>query len=249
MHFVGLDLAWGERNPTGVAVLDADGRLRHLGTAGDDASILAALAPFTAGDCLVAIDAPLIVPNRTGHRPAEREFNRVFARFHAGARPAFADKPELADPRAARLARALDLDIDPSSASRRRAAEVYPHPATVVLFGLDKTLKYKRGAFADRRTALLRLITLIEGLEHATPALRLDDAWAALHQRVRAATRPSELRREEDPVDAVLCAYVALFWHHRPHDVTVYGDHATGYLITPSLPPGRAAKPSRTHGD
>lgn len=191
MHFVGLDLAWGERNPTGVAVLDADGRLRHLGTAGDDASILAALAPFTAGDCLVAVDAPLIVPNRTGHRPAEREFNRVFARFHAGARP----------------------------------------------------------AFADRRTALLRLITLIEGLEHATPALRLDDAWAALHQRVRAATRPSELRREEDPVDAVLCAYVALFWHHRPHDVTVYGDHATGYLITPSLPPGRAAKPSRTHGD
>ena len=26
MYFVGLDLAWGERKPTGIAVVDADGR-------------------------------------------------------------------------------------------------------------------------------------------------------------------------------------------------------------------------------
>ncbi len=30
MYFVGLDLAWGERKPTGVAVLDDDGRLVHV---------------------------------------------------------------------------------------------------------------------------------------------------------------------------------------------------------------------------
>jgi predicted RNase H-like nuclease len=83
---------------------------------------------------------------------------------------------------------------------------------------------------------------LIEGLQDATPALHLNDEWAALHARARAATRPSQLRREEDPVDAVICAYVALFFHHRPHDVTVYGDYATGYLVTPTLPPERAPK-------
>ena len=47
MHFVGLDLAWGENEARrGVAVVDADGRLLHVGTAQDDASIPAAIAPY-----------------------------------------------------------------------------------------------------------------------------------------------------------------------------------------------------------
>jgi predicted RNase H-like nuclease len=29
MHFVGVDLAWGVKNPTGLAILDDDGRLVH----------------------------------------------------------------------------------------------------------------------------------------------------------------------------------------------------------------------------
>ena len=61
MYFVGLDLAWGERQPTGVAVLDASGTLLHLSARTHDADILDALAPFTGDDCLVGIDAPLIV--------------------------------------------------------------------------------------------------------------------------------------------------------------------------------------------
>ena len=43
MHFVGLDLAWGEKNNTGVAVVDSDGRLLHVGAAHDDESIEAAV--------------------------------------------------------------------------------------------------------------------------------------------------------------------------------------------------------------
>jgi hypothetical protein len=62
---------------------------------------------------------------------------------------------------------------------------------------------------------------------------------------VEAATRPGQLDRDEDSVDAVLCAYVALYWYHRPEDVTVYGDFATGYILTPTLPAERAAAPRR----
>lgn len=244
MHFVGLDLAWGEKNQTGVAVVDSDGRLLHVGAAHDDDSIATAVAPFTKDDCLVAIDAPLIVKNATGHRPAETQFNRDFQRFEAGARPAFTDRPEFKHPRAARIAERLGLDMDPSSSSSRRAIEVYPHPATVVLFELEKTLKYKRGPFADRHRELLRLMTLIEGLDDATPRLRVNRsvAWVELRKRVEAATKPSHLDRDEDPVDAVICAYVGLFWYHRPEDVTIYGDAASGYIVTPSLPEARRAK-------
>lgn len=241
MYFVGLDLAWGEKNQTGVAVIDASGRVLHVGVAQDDDDIGAAIEPYISGDCLVAIDAPLIVKNPTGHRPCERDLNRDFQRFDAGARPAFTERPEFKHPRGARIASALGLDMDPSSSSNRRAIEVYTHPASVVLFGLDKTLKYKRGAFDDRQRELLRLMTFIEELDTATPRLRANRNvnWVELRKRIEAATRPGQLDRDEDPVDAMLCAYIALYWYHRPEDVTIYGDFASGYILTPSLPPDR----------
>jgi predicted RNase H-like nuclease len=247
MHFVGLDLAWGEKNHTGVAVVDSDGRLLHVSVAQDDESIEAAIAPYVSDECLVAIDAPLIVINPTGYRPCEAALNRDFQRFDAGARPAFTEKPEFKAPRGARIATALGLDMHPASTASRRAIEVYPHPATVVLFELKKTLKYKRGAVADRQSELLKLMTLIEGLDGATPRLRVNHnvAWVELRRRVAAATRPVQLDSNEDPVDAVLCAYVALYRYHRPDDVTVYGDFETGYIVTPTLPADQAAEPQR----
>lgn len=251
MHFVGVDLAWGEINQSGIAVVDVDGRLLHVGTASDDASIADAVAPYVSGDCWMAIDAPLVVNNPTGYRPCETALNRDFQRFEAGTHPANLKKPEFAPgPRGARLADALALDMDPASSATRRAIEVYPHPATVALFRLSKSLKYKKGPFEDRQHALLQLMTLIEGLDKATPRLRVNHnvSWVELRKRVAAATRPAQLDRDEDPVDAVICAYVALYWYHRPDEVTVYGDFATGYIITPALPPGLAPVSRRQVG-
>lgn len=249
MYFVGLDLAWGERKPTGVAVVDDDGKLVYVGVAQDDASIKAAIGPYVEEDCLVAFDAPLVVTNPTGQRPSEAALNRDFAKFEAGAHPTNTGKPEFAGtPRAARIANALDLDIDPNSSSSRRAVEVYPHPATVALFRLGRTLKYKAKpgrSVAQLRSELLRLLDLIETLAQATPPLRVtdDEGWIALRHAVETAERKSDLRRAEDPVDAVLCAYVALFATRRPGDVTVYGDAETGATITPTLPPDLVPAP------
>jgi predicted RNase H-like nuclease/ppGpp synthetase/RelA/SpoT-type nucleotidyltranferase len=255
MHFVGLDLAWGERNPTGVAVLDARGALQHLSAQTDDASVLQAVGRYAEGPVLVAVDAPLVVTNPTGNRPCEAALNRVFARFDAGAHPANTGKPEFAQgPRGARLARALGLDIDPASTAPRRALEVYPHPATVALFRLGRTLKYKQKPgrpLLQLREELLRLMTLLEGLREATPPLRVErhEGWQALRRQVVAATRKSELRRVEDQVDAVVCAYVGMFAERRPEDVTVYGDVDQGYIVTPTLPPGLLPTPRVANAD
>jgi predicted RNase H-like nuclease/ppGpp synthetase/RelA/SpoT-type nucleotidyltranferase len=249
MHYVGVDLAWGERKPTGVAVLDAAGRLVHVSAQTTDASIVTAVTPFVQGPCLVAVDAPLIVTNPKGNRPGEAALNRDFARFDAGAHPANTGKPEFADtPRGARLAAALGLDMDPASAAERRAIEVYPHPATVSLFRLGRTLKYKQRSgrtLPELRTALLELMRLLEGLaDAATPMVVTEhEGWRDLVDQVRSAQRKSDLRRVEDQVDAVVCAYIARYAVAHPEDVTTYGDLASGYILTPTLPAGHRPTP------
>jgi predicted RNase H-like nuclease/ppGpp synthetase/RelA/SpoT-type nucleotidyltranferase len=249
MHFVGVDLAWGDRRPTGLAVLDDEGRLVHVSAVRSDDEIAEALAPYVEGDCLVAIDAPLIVTNATGNRPAEAALNKDFARFDAGAHPSNTGKPEFAvQPRGARIAARLGLDMNPRSGRARRAIEVYPHPATVALFRLGRTLKYKNkpGRDLDQlRSELVVLIGLLEGLATADPPLHVDGtpagptrgrAWRRLRSAAEQAGRKSELRVVEDQVDAVVCAYVGLHAERRPELTTTYGDVETGYIVTPTLP-------------
>lgn len=249
VHFVGIDLAWGDRRPTGLAVLTGKGQLAHLSAATTDESITTALAPYTSGKCLVAIDAPLVVINPSGNRPAERALNRDFAKYDAGAHPSNTAKPEFSGtPRGARLATGLGLDIDPESTARRRAIEVYPHPATVSLFRLGRTLKYKQKPgrpLPQLKAELLRLMRLLEGLASASPAIHIgeSEAWRALAVQVENAARKADLRRAEDQVDAVVCAYVAMYAARRPERVTTYGDLAEGYIVTPTLPADHAPDP------
>ncbi len=255
MHYVGVDLAWGQRRPTGLAVLDSDGQLRHLSHEVDENALLATLAPYVEGPCLVGFDASLVVVNPTGNRPCEAALNRDFARFDAGAHPSNTSRREFVDgSRGARLATRLGLDMDPASRSSRRAIEVYPHPATVALFRLGRTLKYKDKTGRPLhllREEMLRLVTALEGLRTASPALHLtgNTHWRDLVEKVDGARRKSELRRVEDEVDAVVCAYVALFAERRPELTTTYGDYATGYIVTPTLPPDLRPTPRQPTGD
>src|SRR5437868_246951 len=90
--FIGIDLAWSPRNLTGAAVLRGDAGGADLidhGLLGDDAAISAYIAQHAGeGPAIVAVDAPLWVPNETGRRPGEAEIGRAFARYQAGAHPA-----------------------------------------------------------------------------------------------------------------------------------------------------------------
>jgi predicted RNase H-like nuclease len=243
VHLIGIDLAWGERNRTGLAVLDGEGRLVQLDSVRTDEQLAAGLAPFVCGDCVVAIDAPLIVRNPTGNRPAEAALNRDFGPFQAGTHPSNTGRALFHPmPRGERVARLLGLPISVDPACSRRAIEVYPHAATISLFRLGRTLKYKRkpGRTLDGlRAELTRLMRLLEGLSTADPPLRVEElaAWATLTGSVQHTTRKSGLRLVEDQADAVLCAYVALLAARRPDLSTTYGDDAQGFIVTPALPP------------
>ena len=195
----------------------------HVGAAQDDTSILAVIAPVRrTATAWSRIDAPLVVTNPTGQRPCEAALNRDFAKFEAGATRRNTGKPEFAGIHARRrLAAALGPGHRPALARAPRAIEVYPHPADrrAVPARPDAEVQGQAGPhFEDRQRELLQLMTLIEGLARrrrrrcGSPSTTT--GWNCAAGRDRNAK--SELRRVEDPVDAVLCAYVALYWYAGP---------------------------------
>jgi histidinol-phosphate phosphatase family protein len=244
VHLVGIDLAWSPRNRSGGAALSADGQLvsatSSLGSDDDIVKFVCGAIPVDAPG-IVAIDAPLTVPNEAGTRLCDRQVAAVFGRFQAGPYPA--NRRSLArygGLRAEAITRRLEtfgFRLDPEIAQRsdtRQVVEVFPHPATISLFDLDRTLKYKSrpGRNYDLRwRELARLRDLLAGLATAEPPL---------HPPPEVVTMPIDglkgraFKEAEDLLDAIVCAYSVLYaWYHGPRGYAVYGDARDGHILVP----------------
>jgi predicted RNase H-like nuclease/tRNA(Leu) C34 or U34 (ribose-2'-O)-methylase TrmL len=233
---LGIDLAWGANGRTGLAAVDAAGALLDSTSVRTDEEIDAWLDAHPR-PVVVGVDAPLIVPNATGRRDAERLLGQAYARFDAGAHPTNRSRPWMDPPRGLRLAERRGWSVDPehpATADAPVCIEVYPHPGMVGLFRLGRVVAYKKGAFGDRRAGFGRLLALLESVD----VLRLDAsaAWASIRARFAAATRLVDLDVLEDEIDAVFCAHLAWLWAERREALTVYGDLAGGYLVAPPPP-------------
>jgi predicted RNase H-like nuclease len=239
--FGGIDLAWGQRARTGLAVVDAAGRLLASASVRTDAEIMDFLAPYAAQLAVVAVDAPLIVTNPTGQRPCEREITAVFGRYGAGTHPANTANPLFDPPRGATLAALMGWSMDPAHRGRPGEAvclEVYPHPAMVGLFSLPYTIPYKGKRGRDLPALKAAYEVLLDAMERHFPELDLtsNQRWATLRAVAAGAQRKAELERIEDEVDAIVCAHLAWVWGNRPGVLQVYGDVSSGYIVAPPRP-------------
>ncbi len=238
-RFLGVDLAWGQRHRSGVAEVTPDGALVEFGERTTDDELIDWLGPRCEGPVVVAFDAPLVVVNPTGSRPAEQTVGHLFRRQHAGCHPTNLGRPGFADGgRAARLARRLGLDTDPRAGGDRTALEVYPHAALVALLELDLILRYKDRPGRDltfRRSEMLRLMDGLESLAAAAVPLRVaaDPRWQEVRAAVTAAPTKAALSRVEDSIDAVVCAYVGLHARRRPERTALCGTLTDGYIVSP----------------
>lgn len=243
MH-LGIDLAWSHRNRTGLAALDADGRLVASSSVRTDEEIAAFVDAHARGAVVVAaVDAPLVVPNATGQRPCEAQVTREFRAFHAGCHPANRSWPWFDPPRGEVLAQRFGWDVDPATPPARDrsvAVEVYPHPAMVTLFDLETVIPYKqRGPARDLprlRVALGDLLTHLEKHCEEPLGLGASPRWAELRRAVATATRKVDLRVVEDEVDAIFCAYLAWRWGRQDPWLRVVGDVREGYIVAPEPP-------------
>ncbi len=235
--FLGLDLAWSARNASGLAAIDRTGRLLDV-RAGvfDDAAICAWIRQHRGSSGVIGIDMPTIVRNATGMRPCERALGAVFRRYHAAPHPSNLQRfPD--GGRARRLIDALRaegvveaLDVRPGDA-RTIALEVFPHPAHVRLFGLDRIFAFKKKArpWPAVLAEWSRYRAALATLAAADPPLHVDD-------RLPTAVGTRGYKQWDDKLDAVSCAYIAAFvwrWGLAAPHVRVFGDLQTGYIVVP----------------
>ncbi len=240
--FIGIDLAWKSSNASGGAVIRDEKLVAHTGTLGNNSEIIdfiASYLPQNSG-AVVAVDAPLRVPNETGSRRCDRDLSAEWRRFHAGALPANRERlaadgivrgEELVEHLVAGH-RFAEAAVIPRRSKARLVCEVFPHPAHVSLFGLERILKYKRGTVDERRLELIRYQHLLRGLRKGSPKLK---KTKALLQGVDVWNlRGRELKAYEDTLDAVTCAYVASYlWNHGPKAGITYGTLSEGTILVP----------------
>jgi len=231
----GIDLAWGTRMPDAVARIDyseaAPDSPQFLGdvyTSGDN-ELLAHLEQQAGADrILLAIDAPTRCLNESGSRPVDKECNQHFRKFEAGCHPV--NRKLCARP--LQLAEKLDAaNYDLTwqlNQSPRTAVEVYPHPAMVRWFGLEKTIKYKRGPIAQKRLEFQRY------QQHFRAYLKSTWPETELTEALETVLQAAWSKRSEDILDAYFCALIGL-WHvaFGGKRSQVLGDRQSGHMVVP----------------
>jgi diguanylate cyclase (GGDEF)-like protein len=244
MRFVGIDLAWGGRRPSGLAVLDPDGTVVAEGWATSDEELVGLLERHDPGGAVVALDAPLVVTNPAGtRRGCVGELQRRYGRLGAGPYPTNLSLLG-GRVRAMELVRRsgrpyVTVPRDPGRRTGWWAVEVFPAPALVELGGLGRAVRYKKGPIPDRRAGLAAVKGVLDRLAGADPPLRVDPAGRLGRELGRLEElRGAGLKAAEDLADAHVCAYVGLWWWaHGPAATLVAGDDSTGAILVPR-PPG-----------
>lgn len=239
MKIIGIDLSW-QSGPSGVCCLVFEqGRLtlQMLDRKGSISDVLAwvdGCAPGTM-PAMVAVDAPLVIPNEKGMRSPDRLSHKYFGKYHAGGYPI-----NLASPYAKKMiqfSQRLEqrgFEHAPTVEPRKRGRyqiEVFPHPATIQLFNLSRILKYKKGRLAQRSEALSQLRDyILTGLPRCEPPLKIE-------RLPEVPTGGKALKALEDRLDSVICAYVAAHWWYWGLERNkVMGDRQQGYVIIPCPP-------------
>ena len=247
--FIGIDLAWSDRNSSGAAVIRGGRVVACTGNLKSTSEILGFVGRHLSkkAGSIVAVDAPLRVPNETGMRRCDRALSAEWRKFQAGAYPANrrllerngAVRGEELTAALTERFRFIESDVIPRKSRARLVCEVYPHPALVSLFGLETILRYKRGrgrTYEERWPEFERYRILLRGLRKADPPLRRTKRL--LRGTDVFGLRGAALQSYEDALDALTCAYVAsYFWRHGPRAAKRYGSLEEGHILVP-LPAG-----------
>ncbi len=232
---LGIDAAWTQNQPSGVALVVRDGQgwrleahapsYRHflgLLTSGDrpvgsppEPEALLATASKLCGRAvdLVAVDMPLSRSPIRGRRPSDREVSKAYGARHCATHSPSAERPGRISDNFTRDFADAGYSLQTKTVIAPGLIEVYPHPALVELTGAAKRLEYKvarAGRYWPSCKPEERRARLFERWEAIADAL--EGEIGGVKTRFPKLERASglEMKAREDMLDAIVCAWVGL---------------------------------------
>ena len=188
---------------------------------------------------LIAFDIPLAHTKIETRRPSDSAISKAFGGKGCSTHSPNSKRPGPLSDEIMRQLRTLGYSLEttnPSIVSTRRAIEVYPHPALLVLLDRDYRVPYKvsnsskywKGeSVKDRIDRLLtEFARICEPLQNA-----LGDLGFALPLKADIQNL-STLKRYEDALDALVCAWVGQ--QHLHGNTTPYGDNDSAIWVPKS---------------
>jgi predicted RNase H-like nuclease len=216
---LGIDAAWTAHRASGVAVVvGAAGGWKCVAAAASYEDfyeragchgLLAAVAKIAGGmPDVVAVDMPLARIPITSRRNCDNLLTRAFVRNGCGVHSSSPERPGRVS---SEMMHALEKDgyelaVAKSSAVPKQVIEVYPHVASV----MERKQRIRR----NLARILRALKKHISGIGLRIPA---------------EAAGPTELKRFEDTLDAIVCAWIGIcFWEGR---CLAYGDETAAIWV------------------
>ncbi len=228
--YIGIDLAWGEKNPSGFCIAKKQkNKLKIV-----DAKLLYSIDEIIDEilkhkdhKLYVGVDAPLVVPNESGNREIEKEFNKDFAAYKISMLPANKKLLTKYSPKIRSVVlfdKLSELGFKRDYSSDKVIYEVYTHSTIAMLWNDHKILPYKRKkgrntAFIKEQLHIYKKHLLKEFYTHEI----LKDDLINL--------RGKKLKDYEDLLDSLTCAYS--IYYCQDNEAKFYKVDGVDTFVTP----------------
>lgn len=234
MRYIGIDLAWTTKNETGMCVLDGNGEILHLSSeVYSNEEIFHLIKDYYQHPTVVAIDAPIVVPNEVGSRPAESALARQLINGHR-IRAFHCSRSYLIEHygsiRAEGIAHNLSNELGFKIGYHKNQDSIVETLPTGIIASLipeAAPFKYKLKRGVTISTAHQELASLISNFQSQKLSDHLN------YDTTRKYTRVYH-KHLEDQVDAFLCALMAREITTTNNEPLIFGDYINGFIMLPN---------------
>ena len=228
--YIGIDLAWGEKNLSGFCALRVEkNRLKILevNLLKSIEDIVQEIRKYKDDKVFVGIDAPLVVQNETGNREIEKKFNKDFAKYSISMLPVNRKILTKYSPKIRSeelFSKLTKLGFKRDYNSNKVIFEVYTHSTIAMCFNNHKILPYKRKKGRD--TTFIR-----EQLSIYKKYLKTVISSHEIFKVDMATLKGKKLKNYEDKLDAITCAYTMKYC--QDNDSKFYQIDGVDTFLTP----------------
>ena len=230
--YIGIDLAWGENNPSGICALekalDSDKlQILEIQLLFSIKDILEFITSYEEYNIHIGVDAPLVIPNESGNREIEKKFNKDFATYKISMLPVNRKLIQKFSPKLRSEELFLELEklgFSRDMTSDKSIFEVYTHSTIAVCFNDYKILPYKRKKGRD--TAFIKEQLRI----YQSYLLSVIDSHTVLEEDLEL-LKGKKLKNYEDLLDSITCAYC--IYYSQKNRVKFYAVDGMDTFVTP----------------